>query len=66
MKIDLDFEQLYEVFRSNPKNKFDLNIIVDKNDSLKSIYFIDQNKMIKLDVDTRYDEESKIDTDKIK
>ncbi|WP_426474451.1 hypothetical protein [Chryseobacterium balustinum] len=66
LKIDFDFEQLYEIFKSNPKNKFDLNIIVDKNDSLKSIYFIDQNKMIKLDVRTRYEEESKIDTDKIK
>jgi len=66
LKIDFDFEQLYEIFRLNPKNKFDLNIIVDKNDSLKSIYFIDQNKMIKLDVETRYEQESKIDTDKIK
>lgn len=65
LKINFDFEQLYEIFRSNPKNKFDLNIIFDKNDSLKSIYFIDQDKMINLDVDTRYEEESKIDIDKI-
>ncbi|MCX8532285.1 DUF2931 family protein [Chryseobacterium luquanense] len=66
LRINFDPDQLYEILKSNPIDKFDLKIIVDKNDSLKSIYFMDQNKMIKLNTDTKYEQESKIDTAKIK
>lgn len=60
IKINIDPDQLYEILKSSKKNKFDMVIDIDKNDSLKSIYLIDQNKRFKLDTEIRYDLNSQI------
>lgn len=63
MRINLDPDQLYEVLKSSKKNKYDMVIDIDKNDSLKSIYLIDQNKRFKLKTEIKYDLNSQIKSD---
>ncbi|MBD8081837.1 hypothetical protein [Chryseobacterium caseinilyticum] len=60
MRINLDPDQLYEILKSSKKNKFDMVIDIDKNDSLKSIYLIDENKRFKLNTEIKYDLNSQI------
>nr|WP_314491402.1 hypothetical protein [uncultured Chryseobacterium sp.] len=54
LKIGFDTDQLYEVLKSNPGNKYDLIINLDRNDSLKSVYLSDKNEKFKLNVSTDY------------
>lgn len=63
--IHLDPDQLYEILKSNPQDKFDLKIDIDKNDSLKSIYLIDDKEKFRLNVETNYRLDSEINPDEI-
>lgn len=54
LEINFDPDQLYKILNSNPRNKFNLIIDLDKNDSLKNIYLSDKNEKLKLNVSTDY------------